>query len=102
MEYITCRDGIKGEAPDERPIGWFSWRMLAIRERLIQGRKYTIRHKSYLTGSGAEKMGWIVKTQMTLAEKYPHGALFHVDQGWNEFFTWQELAAGGLRGSAWI
>lgn len=98
MEDITGKDGIKGEPPDERPIGWFSWRMRAISKKITRGNRYTIRHKSYLSGTGKEKMGRMVKTRMTITQKYPHGALFHVDQGWYEFFTWAELAAGGLRG----
>lgn len=97
MEDITGKDGIIGEPPDERPVGWFSWRMRDIRERITRGKRYTIRHKSYFSGTGEEKLGRIVNTRMTLAKKYPHGALFHVDQGWYEFFTWAELAAGGLR-----
>ena len=98
MEDITGKDGIIGEPKDEKPIGWFSWKMQAIKEQMTRGRRYTIRHKRYLSGSGEEKFGRMVNTKMTLAGKYPHGALFRLDQGWYEFFTWAELAAGGLRG----
>lgn len=96
MDEITGKDGIKGELPEEKPIGWFCWRMRGIKEGMARGKKYTIRHKFYLSGTGEEKQGRIVNTKMTLVGKYPHGALFRVNQGWNEFFTWSELAAGGL------
>lgn len=96
MKDIT-RSGIAAELKSGKPFGWFSMRILAISKKTVIGRQYMIRHKSYLNGSGREKMGRVVNTKMTLVEKYPNGALFHVNQGWNEFFTWAELAAGALR-----
>lgn len=93
----TCKDYLIGEPPDREEKDWFLRRMAAIMLKTKTGRTYRVRHKQYLIGTENESKSGMTRTDsMTLIGKYPAGGLFRTEQGWNEFFTWQELAAGGL------
>ena len=85
---------ITGEKPDKANPGLFLLRMDEVRRKLKPGRTYMIRHRSCLSGKMEDhtKFGSIIKSNATLIDKYPHGALFMMPGGWREFFTWSELA----------
>ena len=93
----TCKDYIIGEPPDQKDGEWFLRAIAAIMTKTKVGKSYRIRHRKYLTGTeGSDHAGMITTERMTMTGKYPAGALFRTERGWNEFFTWQELAAGGI------
>ena len=89
---------VRGEEPDREPPGLFSKRMKALKKTAKLGKVYKIRHKTYVGANGGNgsdsKVGTFVTEKAVMIGKYSFGALFEMEQGWREFFTWQELAAG--------
>lgn len=86
----------------EIPLGVFLRRMQTLKKKTQLGKQYRIKHKTYLglhDGAGiGSRAGTTIIEKGVMLGKYQAGALFDMEGGWREFFTWQELAAGGLKG----
>lgn len=83
-------------------LGMFIRKMHTLRRKTQLGKSYKIKHKTYIglhdSGAIGSRAGTTVIEHGVLLGKYQAGALFDMEGGWREFFTWQELAAGGLKG----
>lgn len=100
QEELGDKDFVKGERETTRTQDAIEMRMRM--EKIISGlkigKRYTLRFQSYTTSAYGreEAVGKIIRRKMELLGKYRYGALFLEPGGYRQFFTWKELASGGL------